>query len=133
MITDSIASDPIYKDSLPSDFLHGYSSASYQIEGGYQQDGRGLSNWDVYLKDRDNGNDAVDSYNRRKEDVRLLKQYGCNVYRFSISWSRVKPLGGKDDPVNEKGIQYYSDLVSAAVVSNIQLRRADLSHLFPYP
>ncbi|KAJ9099310.1 hypothetical protein QFC21_004191 [Naganishia friedmannii] len=120
MITDSIANDPGYKHSLPSEFLHGYASASYQIEGGYQQDGRGLSNWDVYLKDRDNGNDAVDSYNRWREDVKLLKQYGCDVYRFSVSWSRVKPLGGKDDPVNEKGVQYYSDLIDALLEAGIK-------------
>jgi beta-glucosidase len=73
--------DPSTKDCLPSDFMHGYSSASYQIEGGFEQDGRGLSVWDDVLRDAPLGN------------VRLLQQYGANTYRFSISWSRVIPLG----------------------------------------
>jgi beta-glucosidase len=116
MIANTIAKDPAFKSVLPSTFHHGYASASYQIEGGYTQDGRGLSIWDEYLKDTENGNEAVDSYNRWREDVELLKGYGSNAYRFSVSWSRVKPLGGKDDPVNEKGIEYYNKLVSTALI-----------------
>lgn len=49
--------------------------------------------WEKALEGKENGNVAVDSYNLWKEDVRLLKEYGANSYRFSISWSRVKPLG----------------------------------------
>lgn len=112
MISSTVAQDPSLKGILPFNFQYGYASASYQIEGGYQQDGRGPSIWDEYLKDQENGNEAVDSYNRFREDVALLKEYGSSAYRFSISWSRVKPLGGKDDPVNEKGITYYNQLVS---------------------
>ena len=80
---------------LPSTFMHGYSSASYQIEGGYKQDGRGLSVWDTSLRDAPlgNGNVACDSYNLWRDDIQLLKEYGANTYRFSISWSRVIPLG----------------------------------------
>jgi hypothetical protein len=87
--------DPSTKDCLPSDFMHGYSSASYQIEGGFKQDGRGLSVWDDVLRDAPlrNGDIACDSYNLWKDDVRLLQQYGANTYRFSISWSRIIPLG----------------------------------------
>ena len=59
----------------------------------------------------ENGNKACDSYHLWKDDIELLKKYGCNTYRFSISWARVRPLGGKGDPVNEAGIKYYSDLV----------------------
>ena len=112
MITNTVAQDPSLTGILPSNFRYGYASASYQIEGGYQQDGRGPSIWDEYLKDQENGNEAVDSYNRFRDDIALLKEYGSSAYRFSISWSRVKPLGGKDDPVNEKGIAYYNQLVS---------------------
>lgn len=75
--------------------------------------------WDVALRAQglETGDEAVNSYHLWREDVRLLKEYGCNAYRFSVSWSRVKPLGGKDDPVNEKGIGYYNDLVSNPLLS----------------
>lgn len=77
-----------------------------------------------------------------KEDVELLKSYGCKAYRFSISWSRVKPLGasdcaeskinpevltrrlfagGKNDPINEKGIEYYNKLVSCPSYKSFSL------------
>jgi hypothetical protein len=90
-----IVDDPSFQGIIPESFLHGYSSASYQVEGGYQQDGRGLSVWDENLHDAPtgNGNVACDSYNLWQEDVKLLQQYGATGYRFSISWSRVIPLG----------------------------------------
>ena len=135
-----IVDDPSFQGIIPESFLHGYSSASYQVEGGYQQDGRGLSVWDENLRDAPtgNGNVACDSYNLWQEDVKLLQQYGATGYRFSISWSRVIPLGewvnrfasstlqpdhrlsvsgGKDDPINMKGIMYYSNLVSQSLLS----------------
>ncbi|KAJ9092194.1 hypothetical protein QFC21_006940 [Naganishia friedmannii] len=119
MISNTIVGEPSYKNVLPSNFFHGYASASYQIEGGYRQDGRGSSIWDEYLKNQENGNEAVDSYNHWKEDVQLLKQYNSSVYRFSISWSRVKPLGGKNDPVNEGGIEYYNKLIDELLEAGI--------------
>jgi beta-glucosidase/6-phospho-beta-glucosidase/beta-galactosidase len=87
--------DTTTKACLPANFMHGYSSASYQIEGGFQEDGRGLSIWDDVLREAPlgNGDVACDSYNRWQDDVRLLQQYGANTYRFSISWSRIIPLG----------------------------------------
>jgi beta-glucosidase/6-phospho-beta-glucosidase/beta-galactosidase len=117
------------RGSLKPGFLYGAASASYQIEGGFDADGKGLNNWDVFLKDQENGEVACDSYHLWKEDIRLLKQYGCNTYRFSIAWARIRPLGeccgagqthwpyadtlgGRNDPMNEAGIKYYSDLVS---------------------
>jgi len=102
---------------LPKDFLWGYATASYQIEGAPHEDGRADSIWDVFCRkpgkiaDGTNGDVACDSYHRYKEDVALLKQLGAKAYRFSISWSRVIPLGGRNDPVNEAGIQYYMNLI----------------------
>lgn len=93
------SSKPLIVDSLDlagilqPDFLHGYASASYQIEGGYQADGRGPSIWDEKLKGMENGEEAVNSYELWREDVELLKNYGATGYRFSVSWSRVIPLG----------------------------------------
>ena len=77
---------------LPEDFLWGYATASYQIEGAITQDGRGPSNWDVFSKipgkiaDGTSGEFACDSYNRRAEDIALLKSYGAKAFRFSICW-----------------------------------------------
>ncbi|KAL7273337.1 Beta-glucosidase 1B [Rhizina undulata] len=111
--------------SLPKDFLWGFATASYQIEGAVDEDGRGPSIWDTFshipgkTADGKNGDVACDAYHRMKEDVALLKSYGTNAYRFSISWSRVIPLGGREDPINEKGIQWYSDYVDALLEAGI--------------
>jgi beta-glucosidase/6-phospho-beta-glucosidase/beta-galactosidase len=78
---------------LPKGFYHGYASASYQIEGAIEQDGRGQSQWDVVLADQDNGSDACDSYNKWEQDIELLREYGANSYRFSIAWPRIIPKG----------------------------------------
>ncbi|KXS96639.1 hypothetical protein AC578_6908 [Pseudocercospora eumusae] len=111
---------------LPKDFLWGYATASYQIEGGAHEDGRGDSIWDVFCRqpgkiaDGSNGDVACDSYHRYKEDVALLKQLGAKAYRFSISWSRVIPQGGRNDPINEAGLRYYKDLVEELVANGIE-------------
>jgi len=91
---EPILSDPTLKAILPSSFLYACSSASYQIEGGFEADGKGVGIWDEYMKAKeDNGEVACDSYNLWKEDVKLLKEYGCNSYRFSIAWPRIIPNG----------------------------------------
>uniref|UniRef100_A0A0B7KRV1 Beta-glucosidase n=1 Tax=Bionectria ochroleuca TaxID=29856 RepID=A0A0B7KRV1_BIOOC len=109
------------KAVLPSNFLHGYASAAYQIEGATVKDGRGPCSWDDFLKDQpEKGDDACRSYDLWQEDVELLKQYGAKSYRFSISWSRIKPLGGKDDPINEKGMEYYNNLIDALIEAGVE-------------
>lgn len=76
----------------------GTRSAAYQIEGATAKDGRGPCSWDDFLKDQpEKGDDACRSYDLWQEDVKLLKQYGAKSYRFSISWSRIKPLGRSTD------------------------------------
>lgn len=91
--------------------------ASYQIEGSATAEGRAPSIWDTFSKtpgkiaDGSDGDVATDSYRRWKEDVQLLKSYGVKAYRFSVSWSRIIPQGGRDDPVNEPGIQHYRALI----------------------
>lgn len=97
--------------ALPKNFMWGYATASYQIEGAVQEDGRGDSIWDTFCRkpgkiaDASDGSVACDSYHRYKDDVALLKQLGAKVYRFSISWSRVIPLGGRNDPINQQGLK----------------------------
>lgn len=111
---------------LPPNFLWGPATAAYQIEGGFDQDGKGQSIWDVFShlepsRTRgDNGDVACDHYNRMQEDVDLMASFGIDVYRFSISWARLIPLGGRDDPVNEKGIEFYNKLIDALLARGIQ-------------
>ena len=99
--------------------------ASFQIEGATNEDGRGPSIWDEFsrtpgkIADGRNGDVACDSYHRWREDIDLLKQYGAKAYRFSISWSRVIPDGGREDKVNEKGIAFYSDFIDALLEAGI--------------
>ncbi len=108
---------------FPRGFLLGTASASYQIEGAVAEDGRGPSIWDTYshtpgkIEDGTNGDKACDHYHRYEEDVELMKQLGVNAYRFSISWPRILPKGrGK---INNKGLQFYSNLVDALIDAGI--------------
>ncbi|SHO47229.1 GH1 family beta-glucosidase [Anaerocolumna xylanovorans] len=118
--------------SFPKDFLWGAAAAAYQIEGAAMEDGRGLSIWDVYSHDKnvdsgtgrmnidngDTGDVACDHYHRYKEDVALMKEIGLKAYRLSISWSRVLPEGkGK---INEKGLDFYGDLVDELLKAGIE-------------
>jgi beta-glucosidase/6-phospho-beta-glucosidase/beta-galactosidase len=85
------------QSTLPPGFLHGYASASYQIEGALAEDGRGQSQWDILLTGEDTGRDACDSYHKWEDDIKLLQQYGANSYRFSIAWPRIIPKGNSHD------------------------------------
>ena len=87
---------------FPKNFLWGAASASYQIEGGAKEGGRGESIWDVFshtpgkIKHGDTGDVASDSYHRWREDVALLKEMGVGAYRFSVAWPRIAPNGDTD-------------------------------------
>lgn len=97
------------------DFLFGAASASYQVEGAWNEDGKGVSNWDVFSKipgktfEGTNGDVAVDHYHRYKEDIKLMAEMGLESYRFSISWPRIIPNGTGE--VNPKGIEFYNNII----------------------
>lgn len=100
---------------FPHDFLFGAASASYQVEGAWNEDGKGRTNWDEFVRipgktfEGTTGDIAVDHYHRYKEDIKLMAEMGLESYRFSISWARILPEGtGK---VNEKGIEFYNNLI----------------------
>ncbi|KAL0266520.1 UNVERIFIED_CONTAM: hypothetical protein PYX00_009032 [Menopon gallinae] len=112
--------------TFPDDFLLGFSTASYQIEGGWNADGKGENIWDTFthahpemIKGGTNGDIAADSYHKYKEDVQLLKNLRAQVYRFSLSWSRILPTGDVD-VINQKGIQYYNNLINELIRNEIQ-------------
>ncbi|MBU3160443.1 beta-glucosidase [Clostridium frigoris] len=98
-----------------NDFLFGAASASYQVEGAWNEDGKGISNWDVFSKipgktfEGTNGDVSVDHYHRYKEDVKLMAEIGLESYRFSISWARIIPDG--DGEINQKGLDFYNNLI----------------------
>jgi beta-glucosidase len=109
---------------FPSDFLWGSATASYQIEGGADEGGRGRSIWDTYSHtpgktlNGDTGDVADDHYHRWAEDVEHIRALGLGAYRFSISWSRVQPGGSGD--FNPEGIAFYSTLVDALIAAGVR-------------
>lgn len=102
---------------FPEDFLFGVATAAYQIEGAWNEDGKGESIWDRFahtpgtILDGTTGDVACDHYHRFEEDVALMKELGVDAYRFSVSWPRVFPEG--KGRVNEKGLGFYLKLVDA--------------------
>lgn len=108
---------------MPNNFLFGAASASYQVEGAWNEDGKGLSNWDVFSKipgktfENTNGDVAVDHYHRYKEDIALMAEMGLESYRFSISWPRIFPNGTGE--VNEKGLEFYNNLIDECLKYDI--------------
>lgn len=111
---------------FPNGFLIGCASAAYQIEGAWDEGGKGENMWDFFthtrpdlIRDRSNGDVACDSYHKYREDVKLIKDAGFDVYRFSISWSRILPTG-KDDNVNEVGVQYYQNLIDELLANGVK-------------
>nr|XP_036579401.1 putative beta-glucosidase [Colletotrichum truncatum]KAF6786948.1 putative beta-glucosidase [Colletotrichum truncatum] len=111
--------------ALPTDFEWGFSTAAYQIEGAANEDGRGPSVWDIYSHlepsrtSGANGDIACDHYHRFEEDLDLLVKYGAKAYRFSLSWSRIIPEGGRNDPINEAGIVFYNKLIDGLIARGI--------------
>lgn len=112
------------KHYFPEGFVWGVATASYQIEGAWDEDGRGETIWDRYcsipgnILDGDDGKTACDHYHRYKEDVALMKQMGIRAYRFSIAWSRILPKGYGE--VNQKGLDFYSCLIDELLDAGIE-------------
>jgi beta-glucosidase len=135
-LPSSLASEPILKhptvSAFPKGFLWGAATAAYQVEGGWNEDGKAESVWDRFvrvpghIKNGDTGDVACDSYHRYKEDVALLRDLNCKSYRFSISWPRVLPA--MHGAPNQKGLDYYKRLVDELLENKIR-PLATLYHL----
>ncbi len=101
--------------SFPDDFIWGVATSAYQIEGAWNEDGRGISIWDTLshtpgkIMNNDTGDVAADHYHRWKEDFDLLSELGVHAYRFSVAWPRILPQGA--GAVNPKGLDFYDRLV----------------------
>lgn len=110
--------------TFPKGFFWGAATASYQIEGAWNEDGKGESIWDRFthtpgkVKDGSTGDTACDSYHRWREDIALARAMNLNSYRFSLSWPRIQPAGS--GATNAKGIDYYSRIVDALLEAQIR-------------
>jgi beta-glucosidase len=124
-MTPQFEFDDAIRGALALDFHWGFATAAAQIEGAWDKDGKGLSIWDHFghgggkVKDGSTCDDACRSFDFYKKDIERMKAYGVTGYRFSLAWSRIIPLGGKDDPVNEAGIEFYNCLIDDLIANNI--------------
>ncbi len=108
---------------FPKNFLWGVAAASYQVEGAWNEDGKGASVWDEFCRKPgavwmgQSGEVACDHYHRYPEDVALIKGLGAHAYRLSISWPRVLPAG--TGAVNPKGLDFYDRLIDSLLAEGI--------------
>ena len=104
--------------------MWGAATSAYQVEGAWQEDGKGESIWDRFthnpgnIVDGSSGDVACDQYHRYPEDVALLRELGLGAYRFSIAWSRVVPDASR--AVNRAGLDYYDRLVDELLANGIE-------------
>jgi beta-glucosidase len=109
---------------FPQGFTWGAATSAYQVEGAWNEDGKGENIWDRYthrpgsVRNHDNGDIAIDHYHRMPADVALMRTLGLKAYRFSVSWARVLPEGrGR---VNLAGMGFYDRLVDALLQAEIE-------------
>jgi len=109
---------------FPEGFLWGSASAAYQVEGAWNEGGKGETNWDRFVRipgktfKGTTGDKAVDHYHRFREDVALMAEMGLKTYRFSISWARIYPEGRGE--VSEAGLRFYEDLIDECLKYGIE-------------
>lgn len=117
---------PILKEvntmSFPTDFKWGAATASFQIEGGYEE--RGECIWDLFCRTPDkvafghDGKTACDHYHRFREDISIMKELGLKSYRFSLSWPRL--IEGGDGKIRPEGVRFYNELIDALLENGIE-------------
>ncbi|XP_049866270.1 lactase/phlorizin hydrolase-like [Pectinophora gossypiella] len=111
---------------FPDGFKFGTATASYQVEGAWNEDGKTENIWDVLshnenclVKECHTGDIADDSYHQVERDVEMMRELGLDYYRFSLSWARILPNSFSDE-INEAGVQYYNDLINEMLKYNIE-------------
>jgi beta-glucosidase len=108
---------------FPQNFLWGSATSSYQIEGAWNEDGKGESIWDRFshtpgrISDASTGDVACDHYHRLEQDMDLMAELGLQAYRFSIAWPRIQPTGR--GPANQAGLDFYDRLVDGLLARGI--------------
>ena len=110
--------------TFPENFTWGAATAAYQVEGAWNEDGKGESIWDRFshtpgkIATGETGDVACDHYHRWSEDVDLMQAMDLNAYRFSIAWTRILPKGRGE--LNQRGLDFYSRLVDALLEAKIE-------------
>jgi beta-glucosidase len=123
-IPGAIATSEIQQARFPDGFLWGTATAAYQVEGAWNEDGKGESIWDRFthtvgkVKGGTTGDVACDQYHLFAQDLALAKSLNQKSYRFSISWPRIQPSG--TGAPNMKGIDHYSRLVDAMLANGLR-------------
>lgn len=123
-IPGAVAEPEVEAARFPDGFLWGMATASYQVEGAWNEDGKGESIWDRYahgvghIKGGDTGDVACDHYHLYKQDIALLKQLNQKSYRFSISWARIQPEG--TGAPNQRGLDHYKRVMDAVLEAGIR-------------
>ena len=123
-IPGAVSPTSIASAQFPKDFLWGMATASYQVEGAWNEDGKGESIWDRFshtvgkVRGAATGDVACDQYHLYRQDIALLKRLNQKSYRFSISWPRIQPSG--TGAANQKGIDHYSRLVDAVLEAGLR-------------
>ncbi|MDF7667880.1 glycoside hydrolase family 1 protein [Orbaceae bacterium ESL0727] len=107
---------------FPQNFLWGASSSAFQIEGGWDEDNKGMTVADYNSFQRAHlqadTKIASDFYHHYEEDIKLFKELGLKAYRFSISWARIIPDG--DGEINQAGIDFYNKVINLLLENDIQ-------------
>jgi beta-glucosidase len=109
--------------AFPQGFIWGAATSAYQVEGAWNEDGKGESIWDRFshtpgkVLNGETGNVACDHYHRWQQDIALMQSMGLQAYRFSTAWTRILPDGrGR---VNQAGLDFYSRLVDGLLEASI--------------
>lgn len=124
LFAEIVKSGEFSKAAFGNDFLWGVSTAAYQMEGAFQEDGKSASIWDTFsqkskhIKDGTTGNIACDFYHNYASDIEIAKSLNMQAFRFSIAWSRILPQG--TGQVNQKGIDFYHRVIDKCLEQNIQ-------------
>ncbi len=114
----------MHASDFGNDFTWGVSSSAYQVEGAYNEDGKGLSIWDAFtgmpkkIYAGHTGKTACNFYHRFMQDIILMQFLNIEHFRFSLSWSRLFPNG--TGIVNEKGVEYYDQLINFCLECGIE-------------
>jgi beta-glucosidase len=115
---------PFNKELFGDDFIWGVSTAAPQIEGAHATDGKGASIWDVFsakkgtILNGDTHYTATDFYNQYQNDIDLIKKLNIPNFRFSISWTRILPIG--TGQVNQAGIDFYNRVIDYCLKQGIE-------------
>ncbi|MCX6198694.1 MAG: GH1 family beta-glucosidase [Bacteroidetes bacterium] len=125
LLAEIFSPEELKRNDFGKDFIWGTATAAYQIEGGWNEDGKGESVWDHFvhehkgkIKTHETGDVACDFYHRYESDIELMHKMNIPASRFSIGWSRVLPQG--TGAVNQKGIDFYHRVIDKCLKENVE-------------